>query len=132
MKSLVRLATQEDVPTYLEYTRTTPDNLFDPDISGYPSLRTLAVEVNGRPSLYAPFHPVIVIESLAHRPNTTARENALCIYRADKVIEDHARHYGIAEVHWQCADSSLIETAQRYGYTLVKTAVLKKKILGAK
>lgn len=128
MKATVRLASPADVDTYLGYTLTTPLNLFDPAIGKYPLLQTLAVDVNDKPSLYVPFHPVIVIESLAHRPDIPARENAYCIYKADQQIEEYARQCGVAETWWMCRDDSLIKAAQRRGYEVVKSAVLRKKI----
>lgn len=129
MKASVRMASPADTDTYLEYTKSTKDNLFDPEIASYPSLRTLAVDVDGKPSLYVPFHPILVIESLSHRPDTTLRENAYAIKKAGDLVEEVAQHYGMAEVWWMCKDESLIKAAQHHGYELVKTPVLRKKVL---
>lgn len=129
MKTTVRLASPADVSTYLEYNASTLMNMFDRDIAEYPSLRTLAVDVNNKPSLFVPFHPCLVIESLAHRPGISARENALCISRADQQIAEYAKAYGMSELWFMCRDGSLIEAAQKRGYEVVKSSVLRRKVV---
>lgn len=128
MKVTVRLAEEKDAVQFCEWERSTENNGFDPSIAQYPSLRTLVSEIDGEPALYTPFHPVIVVESLGHKPGITPRQNAISIYRADQEIEKLARSYGMAEVWWMCADQSLIKAAQVRGYEVVQTTVLRKKV----
>jgi hypothetical protein len=129
MKAVVRLAVEDEAPQFCEWMTTTKDNLFDPDIAKYPSLRTLAIDVDGSPAVYIPFHPVMVIESLAHRPEITNRENAVALIRGEAVVEKLARMYGMSEIYWMCKDESLIGFAQRYGYEVVDCKVLRKKLV---
>lgn len=128
MKVTVRLATEKDAEEFLKWESTTPKNLFDPAIAQYPSLRTLVSEIDGEPALYTPFHPVIVVESLGHRPGLSPRHNAIAIYRADQAIEQLARDYKMAEIWWMCADETLIKAAQARGYEVVQTKVLRKRV----
>lgn len=128
MKVTVRIAEEKDAEQFVEWEQRTENNGFDPTIAQYPSLRTLVSEIDGEPALYTPFHPVIVVESLGHRPGITPRQNAISIYRADQAIEQLARSYGMAEVWWMCSDESLIKAAQSRGYEVVKTTVLRKKV----
>lgn len=128
MKITIRQAEPKDGPKFVEFATNTADNLFDPDIVNYPSLQTLAVDKDGETISYVPFHPVIVVESLAHKPGITPRENAVGLRRAQDTIEEIAKKYGIAEIWWECADPRLIEFAQRHGYRAVTTTVLRKKV----
>lgn len=127
MKITIRQAEAKDGPQFVEFATNTADNLFDPDIVTYPSLQTLAVDKDGETISYVPFHPVVVIESLAHKPGITPRENAVGLRRAQDTIEEIAKKYGIAEVWWECFDPSLIAFAERHGYKKAGI-VLKKKV----
>lgn len=129
MKVDVRLAEEKDAPLASEWLVSTPSNLLDPDIASYPSLRTLAVDIKGEPALYVPFHPVLVVESLGHKPGITPRENAYALRKVQDALEVVATKYGIAEVWWNCSDPTLIELAKRHGYEVLTTAVtLRKKV----
>jgi hypothetical protein len=128
MKAEVRLANESDAPIASEFLSTTPDNLLDPGITTYPSLRVLAVDINGTPAVYVPFHPVLVVESLGHKPGISPRENAYALKKLNDALEETARVYGISEIMWMCADDSLIEIASHHGYEVVKTKVLRKKV----
>jgi hypothetical protein len=128
MKVTVRLAEEKDVEQFLDWSKNTPNNLFDPKIANYPSLRTLAVDVNGEPADFIPFHPCMVVESIAHRPGISPRLHALVLARAQQALEKLAQSYQMAEVWWMCADESLIKAAQARGYEVVQTTVLRKKV----
>lgn len=129
LRTSVRLATAEDAPQAAEWMLSTPLNLFDPEIANYPSLRTLAVDIDGSPELYVPFHPVLVVESLAHAPNVNHRRNAYALLQAQKSLDNIARSYGMSEIYWMCQDQSLINLAVRHGdYRPVNSQVLRKKV----
>lgn len=128
MQTTVRLADAKDSEKFVEWQYATPDNLFDSRIVDYPSLRTLAVEQDGETLTYVPFHPVIVVESLAHKPEISPKQNAVALRKAQDELEAIARGYGMAEVWWMCADESLIRFAARHGYEVVPTKVLRKRI----
>lgn len=129
MKTTVRLANESDAQNFVEWQESTELNLFDPTIATYPSLRTLAVDIDGAPVSYVPFHPVIAVESIGHKPNLSPRENAYALRKIQNALEELARTYGMAEIWWQCADPTLIELAKRHGYEVLSSAVtLRKKV----
>jgi hypothetical protein len=128
MKITIRQAEPKDAQQFLEFVTSTPNNLFDPDTVNYPSLQTLAVEKDGETISYVPFHPVIVVESLAHKPGVTPREHVLGLLQVDAVLAEIAKKYGIAEVWYECADQRFVKFAKRHGYKAVKTTVLRKKV----
>lgn len=128
MKAQVRLAVEKDAEKFVDFVLTTPKNLFDPGIAKYPSLRTLAVDINGEPSVFIPFHPVFMVESIAHKKDISPRENVYALSKFQNTLEELAKVYGIAEIYWLCADKSLIDIAQRYDYEVVQVPVLRKKL----
>lgn len=138
MKVEARLATTEDAPKFVEWTQTTADNMFDRDISGYPSLRTLAIDKDGRTDLYVPFHPVLMVESLAHRPGIERKDNARALRKFQDTAEELAKGYGMAEIYWLCKDETLINFSERHGYEVFcrdidpKTGKLTKAMLRKK
>jgi hypothetical protein len=128
LKTEVRLADAKDVPQFVEWIANTPNNLFDPDIARYKNLRTLAVEQDGKPVLYVPTHPVLMLESLAHSPDLSPKENARAIKAAHDALLDIAKAYGMAEIVWGCEDQSLINLAVRRGYEVLPYKVLRMKV----
>jgi hypothetical protein len=128
MKITARLADASDAPQFTEWVTSTSLNLFDPDIATYPNLRTLAIDKNGSPVLYIPFQPTFTVESLAHKPDITPRENAVALRAFQDAIEKLAAAYGIREIYFMCKDESLIDFVEGHGYERVKCAVLRKKI----
>jgi hypothetical protein len=129
MKTTVRLANESDAQNFVGWQTGTRLNLFDPAIATYPSLRTLAVDIDGSPVSYVPFHPVMAVESIGHKPDLTPRENAYALRKVQDALEDVARTYGMAEIWWQCSDPTLIEFAKRHGYEVLTSAVtLRKKV----
>src|SRR4051812_4533323 len=102
MKAEVRLAQPEDAALASEWLQGTSDNLLDPSIVNYPSLRVFVADVNDSPSVFAPFHPVLVVESLGHRPDITPKENAYSIRKLQDALEKTAKAYGISEIWWMC------------------------------
>jgi hypothetical protein len=129
MKTTVRLASESDAQNFVEWEQSTPNNLFDPSIVEYPNLRTLAVDIDGEPSSYVPFHPVLAVESIGHRPDVTARGHAYVFSKVQKALDEVARKYGLAEIWWQCSDPTLVKLAQRHGYEVLSSAVtLRKKV----
>lgn len=134
MATTVTLATDQDAEKASAFMCNTPDNLLDPDVVQYPSLRTLKVEIAGEPVLFAPFHPVFCVESLAHKPNIRPRENAYALRKLQDALDELAKAYGIKEIYWMCKDKTLIDfvcpkdNPSKYGYEVVPFAVLRKKV----
>lgn len=128
MKTTVRIAEEKDAEQLVTWLLNTPQNMFDPDIASYPSLRTLAVDQDDKTVVYAPFHPVFAVESLAHKPDITPKENAIALRKVQDALEELARVYGIREIYWMCRDENLVKFAERHGYEVLKCAVLRKKV----
>ena len=128
MKVFVEAAVPEDAEEFCRWMASTPLNLFDPGIATYPGLRTLKATINGGAAVYCPVHPVLCVESLAHRPDITPRQNAYALSKIQEALEKLAGSYGIREILWMCADESLIRLAKSRGYEEITVKVLRKKL----
>lgn len=127
----VRLAEEKDAALFAEWVLNTPLNLFQPNagLDTYPSLKTFVVERGGRPVLFAPMHPVLMVESLAHAPNVSRYDNAMALAELQSQMDRLARQYKLAEIWWGCKDESLIKYATgRAHYERIEFPMLKKVV----
>jgi hypothetical protein len=125
---IVRLATEADIPKLSEYIRNTPNNLLDPDIVKYPTLRVLVVEADGEPIIFFPFHVVFQGESLAIKPGIDKKLLAYGFRKLDTACRALAKPYGIKEMFFQCFDESFTKFAERHGWVKVIHSYLRTKV----
>jgi hypothetical protein len=124
----VRLASEKDAAQLVQWLTNTPDNLFDPDILSYPTLRVLVVEKDGEPLVYFPFHVVLQGESLATRPGASKKDLAYGFRLLDNAFVELAKPYGIRELFTQCADESFSSFATRHTWKSVVNKYLRRKV----
>lgn len=127
----VRLASEKDAAQLSEWLNKTQNNLFDPDIANYPTLRVLVVEKDGEPIIYFPFHVVFQGESLALKPDADKKDLAYGFRVLDNTFADLARQYGISELFFACADESFSAFAARHTWTPVRHKYLRRKVANA-
>jgi hypothetical protein len=129
LKVNVRLSEERDISQFVEWELSTANNDFDPAIAQYPSLRTLVVEIDGEPAVYAPFQPVVALESLGQRPGMSKLRSALALRHVQDTLEAVSRHYGMSEIWFQSSDEDLVKFAEKHGYEVLKNSVtLRKKL----
>jgi hypothetical protein len=49
--------------------------------------------------------------------------------KVQNTLESLAKTYGMSEIFWMCQDESLIKFAERHGYSVIKSTVLRKKVI---
>lgn len=119
MKQLkIRYITQEDQKTFLEWVNTTAQNLYDPDILKYPTLKVLC-SYNGHPVAYMPFQQTLMLESLAVKPNVSPIETGQAFRDLVKGAELHASGLGIKEMYMACKDYRVIKVAEAHGFDIL-------------
>jgi hypothetical protein len=124
----VRLASEQDAAKLAEWLIKTPNNLFDPDVAKYPNLRTLAVEMDGEPLFYFPFHVVLQGESLALNPDADKKHVAYGLRTLEKALLAISEQYGIREMFAACADDGFSTFMERHGWTPVQHKYLRRKV----
>jgi len=124
---MIRDAEPADGQNMADWILSTPHNSFDPAIATYPHLHTFAIEDEDGPLLYVPIHPVLVVESVAARPNITAKKYIMALTEAKSAIEDMARQSGIREIYTNSGYGPMIKALRRHGYEPV-TGALRKRV----
>jgi hypothetical protein len=122
-----RPAIPADASNMAEWVMSTPSNGFVSEIATDPNLYTLAIEGERGPVIYVPLRPAIIIESVAVRPNITAKEYITALLEAKSATEEIARQHGIREIYTSSSYPPMYKTLCRHGYVPV-TGALRKRV----
>jgi hypothetical protein len=100
--------------------RSTPENLFDPDLLTYTSsLRFIAARENARPLVFMPIQTVYMLESLAVSPDASELEIAKSLGVLMQSVVYEAQTNKVNEVYFICRDANVIRFAEKHGYEAV-------------
>lgn len=130
MKELkVRFYNDSDIETFVSWFNSTPNNLHDPAITAYPTLRILcAYDDENGPASYLPTQKVVMLESLAVRPGLRPLEAAAAFRDLVKAAEITASAEGIKELYFPCSDEDVIKVAERHGFEVLPWKVLRMRL----
>ena len=123
----VRPANPTDADNMAEWVMSTPNNGFSSEIARDPNLYTFAIEDEDGPLIYVPVRPAIIIESVAVRPNITAKKYIRALKAAKTATEEMARQYDIREIYTSSGYPPMYKTLCRHGYIPV-TGALRKRV----
>lgn len=115
----VRPARAADSEQFINWSRNTNQNLFDPEVVKYPTT-SVRVAYNGNgPLVYAPIQQPLFLEALAINPENSVIDTALAlkVITQDAVSQCYAR--GSGELYFVCAEPSTEAFAQKHGYEKV-------------
>lgn len=113
-----RLANPEEASTAIEWLSITPENLYDPEVTGYPSTVTLCVE-NGSPLLYMPLQVTLTMDSIGKKPGIRKREMAFALVELIAATKRFAQGAKIAEIYFLCVEQGIVEQAEKFGFERV-------------
>jgi len=94
----VRPAQAEDSEQFLEWSRNTPNNGFDPEVARYPSTITWCVYDRFGPLAYMPMQCPLVMDSLASRPGASKSEIAAALKELTQQFVTQAHIRGAGEI----------------------------------
>ena len=101
---------------------------FDMDVLAAPRACIARAESEGKPVLYVPVQPVLMLESLCPYPELTKNKKALALWRIVEQMDDVMRCTGMMETYFVTQDDQFAERAIAAGFTEVKGHVLKRKL----
>lgn len=113
-----RLAKSEEATTAIEWLRSTPENLYDPDVTSYASTVTLCVE-NGSPLLYMPLQVTLTMDSIGKKPGIRKREMAFALVELIEATKRFAQGAKISEIYFLCVEQGIVEQAEKFGFERV-------------
>ncbi len=129
MKQLkLRFARPEESTQVMEWIKTHPENDFDPDIIGYPTLQVFCAYSDDGVEAYIPTHNVKVLESTALKPGIEISTAAQALRDFTKAAELMASGQNIRELYFLCRDEALIAMAENHGYELMPFKILRMKL----
>jgi len=118
---------KEDIPQAVEWLNKTPQNLFDPGILNYPTLKILK-SYNSVPVAYMPVQNALVLESLAVDQEAPLLEKAQAFRDLVKGAELYASSMGMKELYMACIDPNVIEVAKSHGFEVLPYTMLRMKL----
>lgn len=118
-----------DRQDFMQWVWETQQNLFDPDVIGYPrTIMSRAKNEDGN-LLFIPIQFVLMYDSIAHKPDLTHRQEALCLLKIGEQVDEAARLLGINELYFFCADDRVADACAKHGFEELKgVRVLRRKL----
>lgn len=112
----------------VERLKTTPGNLFDPSILGYPTLQVLSA-YNGNGSVaYLPIQRCLFLESLAVNQDSELMERAQAFRDLVKGSTLIASSHGIKEIYMLCEDENVLKVAEGHGFERIDYPLVRMKL----
>ena len=124
----MRFAGPQEVEQIAEWLQATPNNLFDKDILGYPSLRVICSYNGEGPEAYLPSQRVLMLESLATKPGIEPMAAAQAFRDLVKGQELVASQEGVKELYFVCRDPNVIDVAKHHGFEVLEYPILRMKL----
>ena len=117
-----------EVPLYQDWAMKATNNLYDPQVAGYPCTEVLVAE-NGQPLVFLPIQQAVVMDALAPKPGIEKREMALALKELVKMTAFMAHRAHLREIMFFSADEDVNEMAERYGFEKIEHPVLRLKLV---
>lgn len=113
-----RLAKPEESGMAIEWLTTTPENMFDPAVVGYPSTVTLCV-ANGTPQLFMPLQVCLFMDALGKKPGIRKRDMAVALVTLIAEVHNFAVGAGVKEVYFFCKERTVSAQAPKFGFETI-------------
>lgn len=127
-QTYVRPARQSESRQFLEWSRSTEDNAFDPEAAARPSTFTLAAYTQESPTAYLPVAQVFMLESLAVKPGQTDLQTAVSIRELMKAVVLQAHIKGVGELYLVGSNPRTNAFAEDRGFEKVEYPVYRMKL----
>jgi 1,6-anhydro-N-acetylmuramate kinase len=129
MKQLkMRTTRAEDATEVGEWLCGTPNNLFDPAILEYPTLRSVSSYDEDGNVAHLPSQQVLMLESLAVKPGISPMATGQAFRDLVKGQELLASSFGIREIYFVCKDEDVVRVAESHGFERIAFPVVRMKL----
>src|SRR5271157_4865392 len=123
----VRSAQPSDAEKFTEWSKNTPNNLFDQDVARYPTTTTRCAFDNAGPIVFVPVQRPLMLDALAINPKADPLSVALALKELTQDAVSSAYDEGRGEIYFFCHDDSTIEFAKKHAYEEMKVKVFRIK-----
>jgi hypothetical protein len=121
---------QEDIKKFISWVwANRGKNFFDMRVITYPRTCMARAYDEEQTLCLVPVSPILMLESIAPKPDLTDRQRVLCLYRITEVVEQTMKDTGFMECYFLASpDDPLAEVAINHGWQEVKGfRVLKRR-----
>ena len=108
--------TEQDKENFVKWSyeyRAT--NLMDVNVLSYPRTIMLIAEDEDGPILFVTVQPVLLLDSLTPRPETSPRKKALALYKISELLKQVSKDSNIPEEYLFTQDTAYAKTVMRHG-----------------
>lgn len=113
-----RLAKPEEAQMAVEWFNSTPENMFDPAVLGYPSTVTLCV-ANGAPLLFMPLQVTLFMDALGKKPGIRKRDMLFALIEMIMAAYKFAIGANIKEIYFFCKEKTVSAQAPKFGFEVI-------------
>jgi hypothetical protein len=113
-----RLAKPEEAKIAVEWLRSTPENMFDPQVLGYPGTMTFCV-ANGEPLLFMPVQACLFLDALGKKPDIRKRDMAFALVKMIEAVKNFAIGTQVKEVFFFCKEKTVMAQAVNFGFEII-------------
>jgi hypothetical protein len=124
----IRMTRAEDVEEVAEWLLRTKNNLFDPGILEYPTMRSITAYDDHGNVAHLPSQQALFLESLAVKPGASPLEAAPAFRDLVKGQQLLASSFGIREVYFVCKDEDVVKVAEGHGFERIVFPVVRLKL----
>jgi hypothetical protein len=123
----LRVAVPDDEKQIVEWLNQNPQNLFDPDVLKYPTLRVLCA-YGDEPVAFLPTQQALFLESLGINPKSSEDDRAQALRDLVKGAELVASASGIKEIYLFGRDERVLAIAEKRGFERIPWPLLRMKL----
>ena len=118
---------EEHQKTFIDWVNSTANNLWDPTVLSYPTLRVIAA-YNGAPVAFLPVQQTLMLESLAVSDKAELLDKAQAFRDLVKAAELHASGLNLREMYFICKDEAVLKIAEDHGFQRIEFPVVRMKL----
>jgi hypothetical protein len=122
----LKLASPEEAAEISEWLKLTPE--FDAGILKYPTFRIITSYGSKGNVAHLPSQQVLMLESVAPRPEATDLEKAQALRDLVKASELLASSFGLKEILFFGTDESVVKIAQEHGFEQIPWPVMRLRL----
>lgn len=108
----VRPVRKEDTEKFIEWSKSTKNNLFDPMAGLYPTSFTICAYNENGPITYVPVQHPYFLEHLAINPNADKIDIAVSLKELTQFVVSQAHIKGVGEIYFLCKEKSTADFAK--------------------
>lgn len=119
---------KENAKQYIKWAWHSRDrSSLDASVLSYPRACMATAYQDGKPILFVPLHPVLMMESLADDPELNNRQRALGLWRVAEQLDKAMKDTGIRETYFLTKDREYANKVCKHGFEEVKGFIVLKR-----